>query len=190
MNKMGVKGNLSFIGTKTGHDIQTIHIQDTQSFRKYQTGRAAWCGSLRSGTDVAVKGKSGEDSEQKHGGFISYLKAWRQLLFRTEKHPSYFPSYQTLIEKTADGIRRVSAKCMVFWWESGADWKHLRMRAEKVDFRMKEGPEGDWKGTKDIDSLQEGDWNSLNGTVTMGLLKIFHVSTSSLDQHFLWVVLN
>ena len=64
------------------------------------------------------------------------------------------------------------------------------MRAEKVDFRMKEGPEGDWKGTKDIDSLQEGDWNSLNGTVTMGLLKIFHVSTSSLDQHVLWVVLN
>ena len=55
---------------------------------------------------------------------------------------------------------------------------------------MKEGPEGDWKGTKDIDSLQEGDWNSLNGTVTVGLLKIFHESKSSLDQHFLWVVLN
>lgn len=34
------------------------------------------------------------------------------------------------------------------------------MRAGKVDFRMKEGPEGDWKGTKHIDSLQEGDWNS------------------------------
>lgn len=59
-----------------------------------------------------------------------------------------------------------------------------------MDFGMKEGPEGDWKGTKDIDSLQEGDWNSLSGTVTVGFLKIFHESKSSLDQHFLWVVLN
>ena len=36
-----------------------------------------------------------------------------QLLFRMEKHPSYFPPYQTLTEKTADGVRE-SAKYMVF----------------------------------------------------------------------------
>lgn len=41
-----------------------------------------------------------------------------QLLFRMEKHPSYFPLYQTPTEKIADGVRRASAKYMVFFDEN------------------------------------------------------------------------